>query len=94
MKLKKGKYTVNVTYGGNENYTGNNTTQNLKIKEKAADIKACRLIISIELTTDSDEFCEISVLDIQSLGDVLVDDLAVVAVNAQSNSLVSLGSFF
>ena len=64
-----------------------------KIKEKAADIKACRLIISIEPTTDSDEFCEISVLDIQSLGDVLVDDLAVVAVNAQSNSLVSLGSF-
>ena len=65
-----------------------------KIKEKAADIKACRLIISIEPTTDSDEFCEISVLDIQSLGDVLVDDLAVVAVNTQSNSLVSLGSFF
>ena len=65
-----------------------------KNKEKAADIKACRLIITIELTPVSNEFCEISVLDIQSLGDVLVDDLAVVAVNAQSNSLVSLGSFF
>ena len=36
LNLKKGKYKVNVTYGGNENYTGNNTTQNLKIKEKAA----------------------------------------------------------
>ena len=34
LKLKKGKYTVNVTYGGNENYTGNNTTQKLTIKEK------------------------------------------------------------
>ena len=31
--LKKGKYAVNVTYGGNENYTGNNTTQKLTIKE-------------------------------------------------------------
>ena len=39
LNLKKGKYKVNVTYGGNENYTGNNTTQNLKIKEKAAKAK-------------------------------------------------------
>lgn len=34
LDLKKGKYTVNVTYGGNENYTGNNTTQKLTIKER------------------------------------------------------------
>ena len=33
LDLKKGKYTVNVTYGGNENFTGNNTTQKLTIKE-------------------------------------------------------------
>lgn len=33
LDLKKGKYTVNVTYGGNENYTGNNTAQKLTIKE-------------------------------------------------------------
>ena len=32
--MKKGKYSVNVTYGGNENYTGNNTTQKLTIKEE------------------------------------------------------------
>lgn len=32
--LKKGKYEVNVTYAGNENYTGNNTTQKLTIKEE------------------------------------------------------------
>lgn len=31
--LKKGKYEVNVAYAGNENYTGNNTTQKLTIKE-------------------------------------------------------------
>lgn len=34
LDLKKGKYVVNITYGGNENYTGNNTTQNLTIKEE------------------------------------------------------------
>ena len=37
MDLKKGKYTVNVTYGGNENYTGNNTTQKLTIKEEVKE---------------------------------------------------------
>ena len=29
-----GNYTINVTYGGNENYTSCNTTQNMIIKEK------------------------------------------------------------
>lgn len=37
LDLKKGKYTVNVTYGGNENYTGNNTTQKLTIKEEVVE---------------------------------------------------------
>ena len=37
LDLKKGKYKVNVTYGGNENYTGNSTTQKLKIKEEVAE---------------------------------------------------------
>ena len=37
LHLKKGKYKVNVTYGGNENYTGNNTTQKLKIKEEVKE---------------------------------------------------------
>ena len=40
LNLKKGKYDVNVTYGGNENYTGNNTTQKLTIKEKVVQAKA------------------------------------------------------
>ncbi|WP_405273551.1 hypothetical protein [Methanobrevibacter sp.] len=34
LNLKKGKYDVSVSYDGNENYTGNNTTQKLTIKEK------------------------------------------------------------
>ena len=34
LDLKKGKYKVNVTFEGNENYTGNSTTQKLTIKEE------------------------------------------------------------
>lgn len=34
LDLKKGKYNVTVSYSGNENYTGNNTTQKLTIKEE------------------------------------------------------------
>ena len=34
LKLEKGDYNVTVSYGGNENYTGNDTTQKLTIKEK------------------------------------------------------------
>ncbi|WP_405265060.1 hypothetical protein [Methanobrevibacter sp.] len=34
LDLKKGNYTVNAFYKGNENYTGNNTTQKLTVKEK------------------------------------------------------------
>ena len=37
LDLKKGKYNVAVSYGGNENYTGNNTTQKLTIKEKVVE---------------------------------------------------------
>lgn len=32
--LTPGEYTMNVTYGGNENYTACNTTQKLEMKEK------------------------------------------------------------
>ena len=37
LKLNKGKYDVVVSYAGNENYTGNNTTQELTIKEKVVE---------------------------------------------------------
>lgn len=39
LDLKKGDYTVNVTYGGNENYTANSTSQKLTVKEKVAEAK-------------------------------------------------------
>ena len=34
LDLKKGKYTVNAIFAGNENHAGNNTTQKLTIKEE------------------------------------------------------------
>ncbi|WP_405306108.1 hypothetical protein [Methanobrevibacter sp.] len=37
LDLKKGNYQVKVIYKGNENYTGNNTTQKLKIKEEVKE---------------------------------------------------------
>ncbi len=37
LDLKKGKYTVNVTYGGNDNYTGNSSSQKLEIKEAVTE---------------------------------------------------------
>ena len=37
LDLKKGKYKVNATYEGNENYTGNKTTQKLTIKEEIVE---------------------------------------------------------
>ena len=35
--LKKGNYNVTVSYGGSENYTGNNTMQKLTIKEEIVE---------------------------------------------------------
>ena len=51
LKLKKGNYKVNVSYGGNENYTGNNTTQKLKIKEKEK-------VVEQQSSTQSDTYVE------------------------------------
>ena len=45
LDLNKGNYTVNVTYDGNEKYAGNNTTQNLTIKEE---------VVEAEMASDSD----------------------------------------
>lgn len=37
LDLDEGKYIVNVSYGGNQNYTGNSTTQKLIIKEEVVE---------------------------------------------------------
>ena len=51
MDLKKGKYKVNVSYGGNKNYTGNNTTQKLTIKEEEK-------VVASQPTSSSDTYVE------------------------------------
>ena len=40
LDLKKGEYVVNVTYGGNDNYTGNSSTQKLKINKEVKKVYA------------------------------------------------------
>ena len=40
LNLKKGEYVVNVTYGGNDNYTGNSSTQKLKINKEVQKVYA------------------------------------------------------
>lgn len=40
LDLDEGKYFVNVSFGGNENYTGNNTTQKLIIKEEVVEAQS------------------------------------------------------
>ena len=50
LDLEKGKYTVNVTYSGNENYTGNNTSQKLTIKEEVKET------VSISSSNDYPEY--------------------------------------
>ena len=54
LKLDKnpGKYTVNVTYGGNENYTGNTTTQKLTVKEEE------KVVASQTSSSSSDTYVE------------------------------------
>ena len=37
LDLKKGKYNVTVSYGGNDNYTGNTTKQKLTIKKEVVE---------------------------------------------------------
>jgi hypothetical protein len=53
LDLKKGKYNVNVTYGGNENYTGNNTTQKLTIKEKVVQTQTASSSSSSSHSSDT-----------------------------------------
>lgn len=53
LDLKKGKYVVNVTYEGNENYTGNNTTQKLTIKEEVVEETSSNQQVSSQESSSS-----------------------------------------
>lgn len=56
LDLKKGKYNITVSYGGNENYTGNNTTQKLTIKEEVVEeTRSNQQVSSQESSSSSSE---------------------------------------
>ena len=53
LDLKKGKYNITVSYGGNENYTGNNTTQKLTIKEEVVEETSSNQQVSSQESSSS-----------------------------------------
>lgn len=55
LDLKKGKYNVTVSYDGNENYTGDNKTQKLTIKEKERVVEEPATQESTQSSSSSDE---------------------------------------
>ncbi len=58
LDLKKGKYNVNVSYDGNENYTGNNTTQKLTIEEQVVVAQASSSSGSSSSSSSGDTYVE------------------------------------
>ena len=87
LDLKKGKYVVNVSYGGNENYTGNNTTQKLTIKEEEKVTQTVESSPGNSLDkyrTRSD-----TIMEVMPSGDVVemsADGSIVVSVNGDPNA--------
>lgn len=87
LDLKKGKYNVTVVYGGNENYTGNNTTQKLTIKEKekvtqTEDVTAGNILDKYRTRSDT-------VMEVMPSGDVVemsADGAIVVSVNGDPHA--------
>lgn len=53
LDLKKGKYTVNATFSGNDKYVGNNTTQKLTIKEAVTESVSQESYSSSSSSSDS-----------------------------------------
>lgn len=58
LDLKKGKYNVTVSYGGNENYTGNNTTQKLVIKEEVVEAQVTSSNSNAESSSQSSDWVD------------------------------------
>ncbi len=86
LDLKKGKYNVTVSYGGNENYTGNNTTQKLTINEKekvtqTEDVSAANSLDKYRTRSDT-------IMEVMPSGDIVemsADESIIVSVNGDPN---------
>ena len=84
LDLKKGKYNVTVSYGGNENYTGNNTTQKLTIKEKVTQTEEASTGNSLDsYKTRSDSY-----MTVTPSGDIVEEDRFgdIISVNGDPNA--------
>ena len=87
LDLKKGKYNVTVSYGGNENYTGNTTTQKLTIKEEekvtqTEDVTTGNSLDKYRTRSDT-------VMEVMPSGDIVemsADGLNVVSVNGDPDA--------
>lgn len=76
LELSKGNYNVTVSYDGNENYTGNNTTQNLKINEEIIEATSTQSYDNNQdpsyydkITVDVDPESGGSIIDLSQLSD-------------------------
>ena len=86
LDLKKGKYNVTVSYGGNENYTGNNTTQKLTINEKekvtqTEDVAAANSLDKYRTRSGT-------IMEVMPSGDIVemsADGSTIVSVNGDPN---------
>ena len=56
LDLKKGKYDVTVSFGGNKNYTASNATQNLTIKEKNVEAKSVSQSNQAQSSSNDDNY--------------------------------------
>ena len=85
LDLKKGEYNVTASYGGDENYSGNNTSQKLTIKEEVTQTEDVTTVDSIEkYRTRSDTY-----LKVMPSGDVVemsADGSIVVSVNGDPHA--------
>jgi ABC-type Na+ efflux pump permease subunit len=87
LDLKKGKYNVTVIYGGNENYTGNNTTQKLTIKEEvkvtqSEEVSAANSLDKYRTRSDT----KMMVMPSGDIVEMSADESSVVSVNGDPNA--------
>lgn len=86
LDLKKGKYNVTVSYGGNENYTGNTTTQKLTIKEEEKVIQTED--VSAANSLDKYRTRSGTIMEVMPSGDIVemsADGSTIVSVNGDPN---------
>ena len=86
LELKKGKYVVNASYGGNQNYTGNKTTQKLTIKEEekvtqTEEVSAANSLENYRTRSDT----KMMVMPSGDIVEMSADESTIISVNGDPN---------